>query len=210
MNVDVVIVGGGVVGATLALALGRGGLRMAIVEASPPRAITRTAAAYDLRVSALTPASAQVLRALGVWERLPVARLTPFHRMEVWESDGGAIDFDAADIGAAALGYIVENQLIQDGLESALASLDNVTWHRPATVEAFRAGAEEVVVTAGGSTLRAKLLVGGRRPAFGRFASWRALPIRKRVMTNVPSLLTLRLNIPTAMSRVNVFCQPGH
>ena len=124
------IVGGGLVGATLALALGELGLRVAIVERSAAPAAP-PGPARDLRVSAFTVASERILRALGAWEALPAERIGPMREMHVWEQ-AGQVHFDSAGIGEPALGHVIENALVQWAVEQRIGALPNVEWHRGA------------------------------------------------------------------------------
>jgi 2-octaprenylphenol hydroxylase len=127
---DLVIVGGGMVGAALGALLvtqpATKALRIAIVEprpGEPPIA----GEPLDLRVSALSRASEQLIRAVGAWPRLAERGPCPYERMRVWDSrdsaDGAnALEFDAAEIGEADLGHIAENRAVAAALlERALA-----------------------------------------------------------------------------------------
>ena len=160
MKHDVIVVGGGLVGATLALALGEAGLRVAIVErSSAPAPAPGPGPDYGLRVSALTVASERILTALGAWPMLPAERIGPMHEMHVWERTG-EVHFDSAEIGEPALGYIVENGVVQWALEQRIEALPNVEWHRGEALTGLVFERDEAVVAAGTRTLRASLLVG--------------------------------------------------
>jgi 2-octaprenylphenol hydroxylase len=118
---DIVIVGGGMVGACLAsLLAGRAivpGERIVLIEANlPPR--PASGGEIDLRVSALSRASERVLRACGAWPTLGAERMCAFERMCVWDEEArpdspGSIHFDCARLGEPNLGYIVENRQVQ-------------------------------------------------------------------------------------------------
>ena len=160
MKFDVVVVGGGLVGATLACRLGQSGIRVALCEATVPAALPEDGT-FDLRVSALTRASRQLLEAIGAWQRIPAARCTVFREMRVWDATGdGNIHFDAADIGADALGYVVENRVIQSALEQTLLACPNVEQFRPATMLALQRQHGQVTVLLRDTRLRARLVVG--------------------------------------------------
>ena len=120
--------GGGLVGATLALALGRMGLRVAVVERSGVPAAD-PGPAFGARVSAFTVASERILRALGAWSVLPAERIGPMRGMHVWERTG-EVHFDSAAIGEPCLGHIIENAVVQRALEQRIETLPNVEWHR--------------------------------------------------------------------------------
>ncbi|NBV76416.1 MAG: 2-octaprenyl-3-methyl-6-methoxy-1,4-benzoquinol hydroxylase, partial [Methylococcaceae bacterium] len=82
---DVVIVGGGMVGAAVACCLGGSELKVAVIEAQVPEAFAEDQP-HDLRVSALSIASQKILNAVGAWEGIVSRRACPFKRMRVWET----------------------------------------------------------------------------------------------------------------------------
>nr|WP_246429023.1 UbiH/UbiF family hydroxylase [Pseudoxanthomonas broegbernensis] len=139
---DVAVAGGGVVGAACALALARAGLDVALAE---PRPAPRWSAPRpDLRVYALAPDNAALLERLDVWPQVLAARAQPYRRMRVWDAAGGGeLDFDAAALARAELGWIVENDLLADRLWAALAAA-GVRLHSPARVEAMEQDAAGV------------------------------------------------------------------
>ena len=155
---DVIICGGGLVGATLALALGRAGLRVAVVERSGTPAAA-PGPSYAMRVSTFTVASERVLRALGVWEMLPAERIGPMREMHVWERSS-AVHFDAAEIGEPVLGHVIENAVVQWALEQRTKALPNVEWHRGAELEGLVLEDGGAVADLPGRRLRAALVVG--------------------------------------------------
>lgn len=133
---DLAVVGGGVVGAALALALLRTGRRVALVEARLPE--PPTAAAPDLRVYALAPDSIALLAGLGVWSTVTAGRVRPYRRMRVWDAGGeGELAFDADALGRPSLGAIVEHGLLLDALWQALRHEPGLTLQAPARVEAI-------------------------------------------------------------------------
>lgn len=120
---DVVIVGGGMVGASLACALADSGLRLAVLDSQPfaASATPSEERAFDPRVSAITPVSQQFLNEIGVWDAIAARRLSPYTDMHVWDGDGtGSIHFAAADIHADLLGHIIENSVIVAALQQRL------------------------------------------------------------------------------------------
>ncbi len=132
-SLDVVVVGGGVVGASCALALADAGLAVALVEGREPS--PWQVAQPDLRVFAFAADNVQLLQRLGVWESVQRARAHPYRRMQVWDAAGGGdLLFDADRFGRSELGWIVENSLLQDRLWAALPAA-GVEIHCPARVE---------------------------------------------------------------------------
>lgn len=109
---DVIIVGGGIVGLTMALLLENSDKRIAVLD-KKGSAATFDPEQYDVRVSAITPASVKLFLQLNLWSEMAALRVSPFTHMQVWDGDGrGRIAFDAASVGEKALGYIVENNVM--------------------------------------------------------------------------------------------------
>ncbi len=122
---DVLVVGAGMVGSALACALSDTGLRIGLLDSQPlePLSAPATASEYDPRVSALSAASEQVLKALGAWAHLPGGAALAYRNMCVWDAEGtGEVHFDAHDLGELRLGHIVENYQIQNALLRQLDS----------------------------------------------------------------------------------------
>ena len=98
MVFDVAIVGGGLVGTSLALGLGRAGFHCALVEAGAP--VGPRPDAWDSRIYAVSPASQSFLESIGVWQEIDVARLAPVYDMQVQGDRGGQLRFSAHASGA--------------------------------------------------------------------------------------------------------------
>ena len=121
MKFDVVIVGGGLVGASLALALKESDLKIALVEPRLPPSLPDDDS-WDARIYAISPGSARFLQDCGVWQTLDETRLTPVYEMAVFGDDPAArLDFSAYDIGSAELAFIAENRQLQNAVWNALA-----------------------------------------------------------------------------------------
>ena len=130
---DVVIVGGGMVGASLAVALAQQeALQIAVVEARQPDPLPPHSP-YDLRVSALTRSSEVMLEKLGIWSQLPAERLSAFTGMRVWENSEGELHFNAADMGEPWLGHLLENRLLQLSCLQQCRQMPNITLLTPAS-----------------------------------------------------------------------------
>jgi len=154
---DVVIVGGGMVGATLAVALAeQSTLNIAIVEAFTPQFITESDKP-DLRVSALTRASETLFKNLQIWQQLIPGRISQFTDMEVWETQASTLHFDSADIGEPLLGYIVENRHIQQACLARCKQLSNISLLCPAKPTSL---SEQNLTLENGQVLTADLIVG--------------------------------------------------
>lgn len=136
LEVDLLVVGGGMVGAALAAACAGRGLRIAVTETREPQRAW-PAGDIDLRVSALSRASQRLLARLGrgpsVWERIQQLGASPYREMRVWDGVGGAgIHFDSADLGEPDLGHIVENRVTQLALWECLEATPEVKLLCPA------------------------------------------------------------------------------
>lgn len=156
---DVLIVGGGMVGATVACALGDSDLRVALIEQSMPEEFSPEQA-HDLRVSALSIASQQILQTVGAWDAVLAARVCPFKRMRVWETAGDT-EFNSDAINYDALGYIVENRVTQLALLHRAGTFSNIELLCPATIKQIHyvAGKASVELE-DGAVLSAKVVVG--------------------------------------------------
>jgi 2-octaprenyl-3-methyl-6-methoxy-1,4-benzoquinol hydroxylase len=125
---DVIVVGGGMVGASIALALGQIGWQVALVEDQPIPTLPDAQTPFDIRVSALSPRSISFLQQLGVWHTIRHTRSALYRRMRVWDAAGtGDVTFQAADLGLPELGFIVENSLIQAALWQVITQTDTIT-----------------------------------------------------------------------------------
>lgn len=134
-QIDVAVIGGGVVGSACALALAEQGLQVALVESQAPPAWS--AQQRDLRVYAFAPDNAALLERLGVWRAVRAARVQPYRHMRVWDAAAGnALTFDADALGRSELGWIIEHGLLADRLWSALPGA-GVDVHCPARLQAF-------------------------------------------------------------------------
>jgi 2-octaprenyl-6-methoxyphenol hydroxylase len=161
MKFDVVIVGGGMVGATLAVALAPLKLRVAIIEAVPYNAPTQPS--FDERTTAISNGSRRILETLNVWPAVS-AHATPIRKIHV--SDQGRFGFarvDAAEQGLAALGYVIPNRALGSALWSRLEACPGLQVHCPSEVSHLVANEESVTVhiaqAAGATTITTKLIV---------------------------------------------------
>jgi 2-octaprenylphenol hydroxylase len=161
MDFDVVVVGSGLVGASLALALGTSGLKLAVIEAQLPRFAVR-AAGWDSRVYAISPGAAAFLESCGVWQQLDVARVSQVEEMRIFGDDvRSGIDFSAYNAGLRELAFIVENRELQRVMWDMLKHAPHVEVIAPATGKALKFAAEAAQLELGdGRTLRARLIVG--------------------------------------------------
>ncbi len=164
----ILVVGGGVIGATAALLLGQCGFQVTLLDASgaPDWSVDQP---VGLRVAAISPGSAQILDAAGVWSAVTSARSCAYGRMQVQDgADGAALSFEAPLFGHERLGTIVENHLLGHCLWQALAREPAVEIRAPARVTACTQTPEHISISLeDGEQLTADLMLacdGGASP----------------------------------------------
>ncbi|MDK8264058.1 2-octaprenyl-3-methyl-6-methoxy-1,4-benzoquinol hydroxylase [Pseudomonas oryzihabitans] len=160
-HADLVIVGAGMVGSALALALADSGLSVVLLDRGPlTPGVVESDLPFEPRVSALSLASQRILQRLGAWDGILARRVSPYQAMHVWDGSGtGAVHFDAASVHAEVLGHIVENRVVQDALLERLAEA-NVLLLPEARLELLRrSGDQWLVQLAGDRQIRAPLVV---------------------------------------------------
>ena len=179
LRADVVIGGGGMVGLSLGCALAGAGFEVVVVDREDPAASARPA--FDGRASALAYASQQALAALGLWrEMAPEAQ--PI--LEIRVSDGDSLLFlhyDHRELGAAPLGYMVENRITRRALHRAAERTRGLVLKAPCTIERLEPDGAAIRARLGdGSGVRATLAVaadgrnsGLRQGAGIRVTEWR-------------------------------------
>jgi len=157
---DALIVGAGIVGSSAALALAQLDLRVALIEAQPPPQ-WRKEEEVDLRVVALASSSVELFGRLNVWKAISEARICPYRRMQVWDAQSsGELYFDAAESGDGALGYIVENRLIQHVLWQKLQQCPAIELYCPAVAATTHlTDQNRFVELADGTRLRGRLVI---------------------------------------------------
>ncbi|WP_407332455.1 2-octaprenyl-3-methyl-6-methoxy-1,4-benzoquinol hydroxylase [Enterovibrio sp. 27052020O] len=157
---DIIVVGGGMVGAAAALGLARQGKRVAMVERTAPQAFSPQQP-MDLRVSAISPASVSLLSSLKVWDSVLKMRLCPYRRLETWEHPECRIRFDAQSMDLSELGFIVENRVLQLALWQACEAQANLDVQCPANIVAMRPDSDgHCVQLDNGEVLHGRWLVG--------------------------------------------------
>jgi 2-octaprenyl-3-methyl-6-methoxy-1,4-benzoquinol hydroxylase len=122
---EVAVVGGGMVGAAVALGLAQRGFSVTLVEHEAP-APFEAGSAPDVRISAISCASVRLLKSLGVWRAVQAMRCHPYRRLETWEWESAHVTFDAAELKLPELGYMVENRVLQLALWRALQAHSGV------------------------------------------------------------------------------------
>lgn len=154
---DLVIVGGGLAGTSLAVALRDTRLRIALVESSPPCRPD----GWDARIYAVSPSNADFLAGIGVWKHLDSTRMAPIQAMQIRGDSGGSLDFSAYGSGVSELGWILESSLMACELWENAKRQSNLTLFCPARPQSleFRHDAA-VLQLQDGTSLSARLLIG--------------------------------------------------
>lgn len=114
VNNNIVIVGGGIIGLATALTLAKAGFQnIKLIEQHDfPGLNQDSKRPFSIRVSAITAASIELFKQIGLWERLPKERLAAINSMEVWEQQDKPMYFQASLARVPSLGYIIENDVI--------------------------------------------------------------------------------------------------
>jgi 2-octaprenylphenol hydroxylase len=158
---DLLIVGAGMVGSALALALQDSGLEILVLDGGPLSVKPfDPQSAFEPRVSALSAASQRILDRLNVWDGIAARRVSPYREMQVWDGSGtGQVHFSAASVHADVLGHIVENRVVQDALLERLHDSDIGLLSNARLEQMRRSGDGWLLTLADGRTLRAPLVI---------------------------------------------------
>ncbi|MBX9913470.1 MAG: 2-octaprenyl-3-methyl-6-methoxy-1,4-benzoquinol hydroxylase [Pseudomonadaceae bacterium] len=161
LQADVIIVGAGMVGSALALALRHSGLQIMLLDGGPLSVKPfDQSGAFEPRVSALSAASQRILERLQVWPGIVARRSSPYGEMRVWDGSGtGQVHFSAASVHAEVLGHIVENRVVQDALLDALYDVDLGILPNARLEQLRRSGDDWLLTLTDGRQLRAPLLI---------------------------------------------------
>ncbi|VAX12674.1 2-polyprenyl-6-methoxyphenol hydroxylase [hydrothermal vent metagenome] len=166
VNYDVLIVGGGMVGASLACALSQASganLRIAVVE-NTPFVFSAQQASFDARSVALSDSSKVIFDSLDLWSEIQALGVTPIERIHVSDrGHPGSMHIDCHEQGVAALGYVVETRVLGEVLTASMNRHDNIDMICPARLETIDSGPDWVTanISRNGKTecFSAKLLV---------------------------------------------------
>lgn len=154
---DLIIVGGGLAGLSLACALRETRLNIALLEQRPPRPTT----GWDARIYAVSPANARFLERIGAWKHLDRTRITPIRTMRITGDAGARLAFHADEAGVDTLAWTLESSRLAGELWESARRQANVTVFCPAAPQRLVFDTKAVQLTlADGQTLAARLLVG--------------------------------------------------
>jgi ubiquinone biosynthesis UbiH/UbiF/VisC/COQ6 family hydroxylase len=155
---DVIVVGGGLVGASLALALEKQGREVALIEGRPGGAPDLDEG-WDARIYAVSPANQAFLEEMGVWPDM--ARIGKVTRMDVRGDRGGRLEFDAGEIGAPALAWIAENRWMLASIWREIRRSSITVFAGCAVRTLTTTALDASIVLSDGRRLGASLVVGG-------------------------------------------------
>jgi ubiquinone biosynthesis UbiH/UbiF/VisC/COQ6 family hydroxylase len=154
---DLIIVGGGLAGASLALALRDTRLRIALVENAPPQ----RPEGWDARIYAISPANVSFLESIGAWRHLDTARMAPIRAMQIYGDGVGRLDFSAFETGVPELGWILESSQMACEFWESVKRQANLKLFSPARPESLEFRRESAILRlADGTAMSARLLVG--------------------------------------------------
>lgn len=159
MNVDIIIVGGGIVGACFALQLEQSGLQVAVIDQTPP-AVTALDGDYDHRVYAVTPANVGMLETLGIFQPTDRARFTPIQTMEIFGDRGAKLMFSAREAHCDQLAMMIEYRLLAQRLTKRLLDAAHVQYFSSTRPTTLHLDENVSLIVDDGTEINASLLVG--------------------------------------------------
>ncbi|PAV10768.1 2-octaprenyl-3-methyl-6-methoxy-1,4-benzoquinol hydroxylase [Arsenophonus sp. ENCA] len=158
-NYDIVVVGAGMIGAAMAIGLAKEGWQILLLEHTKPTPFDPLEQP-DLRVSALSYTSVDLLKQLGVWDSVLNMRAAPYRRLETWEGENSHVMFEADSLGLPELGYMVENRILQLALWQQFSQYPNLSLLCPAKLVAMQRQNQQWEMTlSNNQQLSAKLII---------------------------------------------------
>jgi 2-octaprenylphenol hydroxylase len=162
-QLNIVVVGGGIVGLATALALAKAGFtHIGLLEQQAFPVLNEDEhRPISTRVSAITPASINFFKDIGLWERLPVSRMGLIDRMQVWEDDAKPMLFTASGARVPALGYIIENDVMVAELAQCVREHPAIQLLLPCQLQTLSRNPDGfTIILADGHTIQTPLLIG--------------------------------------------------
>ncbi|ELC9521321.1 MULTISPECIES: 2-octaprenyl-3-methyl-6-methoxy-1,4-benzoquinol hydroxylase [Vibrio] len=156
---DIAVIGGGMVGAAVAVGFAKQGRSVVLVEGTKPK-VFDAAQAMDIRVSAISHQSVELLDSLGAWSEIKSMRVCPYRRLETWEHPECRTRFNSDELSLDQLGYIVENRLIQLGLWQVFSQYENLTVMCPERLKAIEFADVNLVTLESGAQFEANWVIG--------------------------------------------------
>ena len=208
MKYEAIIVGGGVVGASLALLLGQVGMRICLLDKGSPSRVQQTDL-FKGKTASLNLASIELFKKLGIWEKVDQYS-KEFTNIEVWDSEGSsAITFNAQDISETKLGKVAHNNNIISSSFDLLQKLPTVDLLENESVLSINNGEELIELkTDSGLNLMANLLVGSDG-SMSSIRSLSSIPIRTWSYEQTAIVSLLESEIPINKTAYQIFTSTG-
>ena len=208
MKYEAIIVGGGVVGASLALLLGQAGMRICLLDKGSPSRVQQTDL-FKGKTASINLASIEVFKKLGIWEKVDQYS-KEFTNIEVWDSEGSStITFNAQDISKTKLGKVAHNNNIISSLFDLLQKLPTVDLLENESVLSINNGEELIEITTdSGLNLTANLVVGSDG-SMSSIRSLSSIPIRTWSYEQTAIVSLLESEIPINKTAYQIFTSTG-
>ena len=208
MKYEAIIVGGGVVGASLALLLGQAGMRICLLDKGSPSRVQQTDL-FKGKTASLNLASIELFKKLGIWEKVDQYS-KEFTNIEVWDSEGSsAITFNAQDISETKLGKVAHNNNIISSLFELLQKLPTVDLLENESVLSINNIEELIEIkTDSGLNLTANLIVGSDG-SMSSIRSLSSIPIRTWSYEQTAIVSLLESEIPINKTAYQIFTSTG-
>ncbi len=208
MKYEAIIVGGGVVGASLALLLGQAGMRICLLDKGSPSKVQQTDL-FKGKTASLNLASIELFQKLGIWEKVD-QHSKEFTNIEVWDSEGSSvITFNAKDISESKLGKVAHNNNIISSLFDLVQKLPTVNLLENESVLSIKNGEELIEIkTDSGLNLTANLVVGSDG-SMSSIRSLSSIPIRTWGYEQTAIVSLLESEIPINMTAYQIFTSTG-
>ena len=208
MKYEAIIVGGGVVGASLALLLGQAGMRICLLDKGSPPRVQQTELLKG-KTASLNLASIELFKKLGIWEKVD-QHSKEFTNIEVWDSEGSStITFNAQDISESKLGKVAHNNNIVSSLFDLLQKLPAVDILENETVLSIN-NSEELIEIKTDSALNLKAnLVVGSDGSMSSIRSLSSIPIRTWSYEQTAIVSLLESEIPINKTAYQIFTSTG-
>lgn len=157
---DIIIVGGGMVGLTLACLLAQQTSLSITVLESQAETVGWDEDNYHHRVSAIAVSSSQLFQSINIWQALSAKRVSPFTEIAVWDAnDKGYLSFHSREVASPYLGHIIENNLIQAVMMDKIATFPHVQYHKNVTLTNYHEADGQVYLTSDNAIYAAKLAI---------------------------------------------------
>lgn len=209
-KLDVVIIGGGMVGASLALGLSESSLRIAVIDQQSLNAEPVAAdSPYSSRVSALAEATVTLFKRYDAWELMRDQRVCPYRHMQVWDGEGtGEVCFDADTVGQPYLGHIVENTVVRQALLQKLADSHMELIGNQQQLDFATEGEGYSITLDDGQKLSTRLLVAADG-AESRLRQWAGIPLAGKDCLHHAIVTTVVTELPHQDTAWQVFLDSG-